>query len=226
MKTRDILCDSGSFISLTSTCMDNIMYFFAENFNVRFIIPPSVEEEAVTYPLRKKMKKHSFSAIRILDLMNDGVIMKTETDASDEAKRIMKLANNLFYVKGKPVRILHMGEAEMLAMANKLGIEYILIDERTTRMLIEAPFSIKMHFEEEFRANVMLNKNNLRELTKITEGLHAMRSSELIILAYEKGFFKRFQGMEMEALKAALYRVKYSGCSIRFSEIEEYSKWK
>lgn len=226
MKQRDILCDAGSFISLTSTCMDQIIYFFAEKHNVRFIIPPSVEWEAVKRPLEKGYKKYMFSAIRIKDLLQDKVVSISRVQAQAEAKEIMDLANNLFFVRGKPLRLVHLGEAEMLAVAKKLGINHILIDERTTRMIIEAPFSIKAHLEKEFHTNVMLNKKNLSELSKRLEGLHALRSSELIILAYENGFFKRFQAMEKDALRAALYRVKYSGCSIRFNEIDEYIKWR
>ncbi|MFH1394116.1 MAG: hypothetical protein ABII71_01750 [Candidatus Micrarchaeota archaeon] len=226
MKQRHILCDAGSFISLTSTCMDNLIYFFAENHNVSFIIPPSVEYEAVTRPLDQGYKKYMFSAIRIKDLINDKVVAISDVKAPEEAKELMRLANNLFFVGGKPMQLMHLGEAEMLAIAKRLGISHILIDERTTRMIIEAPFSIKEHFEKEFHTNVMLNKKNLAELSKRLEGLYALRSSELIILAYENGFFKRFQDMEKEALKAALYKVKYSGCSIRFNEIDDYFKWR
>jgi len=226
MITKDILCDAGSFISLTSTCMEQLIYFFAEKHNVRFVIPPSVEQEAVSRPINRGMKKYLFSALRIKDLINDGVVSISDVKASEEAKQIMQYANNLFFVRGKPIQLVHMGEAEMLSVAKKLGIEYILIDERTTRMLIESPFSIKKHLEKEFHTNVMLNKKNLQALSKELNGMHALRSSELIILAYEKGFFKRFQGFEKEALKAALYKIKYSGCSIRFNEIDEYLRWR
>jgi hypothetical protein len=42
------------------------------------------------------------------------------------------------------------------------------------------------------------------------------------MLAYEKGYFKSFGRLQTEALEAALYKVKYSGCSISFDEIMDY----
>ncbi len=224
-KTRDILCDSGSFISLTSTCLESVFYFFAEKYNVRFIIPKSVKYECMDRPLHDEIKRYMFSAVRIKDLVDDGVVHVTDVNAESEGKRIMTRANNLFFVKGKPMRLMHRGEAEMLAVAKELGVDWILIDERTTRMFLEAPFQIKSHLEDEFDSNVMLNKKNLSLLNEEVQSLSAMRSSELLILAYEKGYFKRFQKMEKKALESALYKVKFSGCSIRFDEIEEYLRW-
>ena len=44
----------------------------------------------------------------------------------------------------------------------------------------------------------------------------------MIILAYERGYFNNFGKMKREILEAALRKSKFSGCSIRFDEIEEY----
>lgn len=224
MKTRDILCDSGSFISLTSGCLDNLLYFFAESHGVRFVIPPSVEYETVTRPLQSNLRKYLFSAIRIKDAIDDGVIVKVDAKVADDARRIMNAANNAFYIRGKPIQLIQFGESEMLALARALGIEYILIDERTARLLIEAPFRLKEHLETEFKVNVMVNKENLRFLASQISGLHAMRSSELVMLAYEKGYFKNFKNLQKEALEAALYKIKYAGCSISYNEIDDYLK--
>jgi hypothetical protein len=225
-KTRDILCDSGAFISLTSTCLERVIYFFAEKHNVRFIIPKSVKYECMDRPLNDELKRYMFSAVRIKDLVDDGVVVVSDVNAASEGKRIMTRANNLFFVKGKPMRLMHSGEAEMLAAAKALGVDWILIDERTTRMFLEAPFQIKDHLEDEFETNVMVNKKNLSLLNEEIGSLNAIRSSELLILAYEKGYFKRYQKMEKKALESALYQAKFSGCSIRFSEIDEYLRWR
>jgi len=219
---RDILCDSGVLISLTAGCLDNILYFFAEHHKMRFVIPPSVEEEVVTRPMYNGLKKHLFSAIRIRDAIDDGVIVVVDAKVEDQAKRMMHDANNLFYIKGKPIRLIQFGESEMIALALELGIDDILIDERTMRMLIEAPFKLKEHLESEFQVSVMMNKGSYRDLSSKTRSLKALRSSELVVLAYEQGFFKNFQKLQREALEAALYKMKYSGCSISFEEISTY----
>jgi hypothetical protein len=89
-------------------------------------------------------------------------------------------------------------------------------------MLIEAPFRLKEHLEGEFHVNVMINKKNLKELTSEISQLHALRTSELVMLSYENGYFKNFEDLDINALEAALYKVKYSGCSISFKEIKQY----
>ena len=221
---RDVLCDSGVLISLTAGCLDSMLYFFSEHHGVRFVIPPSVEYETVTRPLYNGLRKHLFSAIRIKDAIEDGVVEVVDAHVADETRRIMNSANNLFYIRGKPLRLIQYGESEMLALAAALDVENILVDERTTRMLIEAPFRLKEHMELEFHINVMVNKKSIRELSSRISGLKVMRSSELVMLGYENGYFKNFSRLQKEALEAALYKMRYSGCSISFDEIADYLK--
>ncbi len=222
MRQRDVLVDAGVLISLTSGCMDQLLYFFAEKHNLRFIIPPSVEYEVIERPLRQDIRKYLFSALRIKDAINDGVVVVVDANVREKARRLMQTANDMFYVRGKPLRLIQMGEAEMLVLAKELGVEYILIDERTTRMLIEAPIRLKDHLQDEFNVNVMVNKNNLKQLSAEISPLRALRTSELVMLAYEQGYFRHFESLEKSALEAALYKVKYSGCSVSFKEIKQY----
>ncbi len=222
MKTRDVLCDSGALISLTAACLDHLLYYFHENYHVRFIIPPSVEYESVRRPLESNLRKYLFSAIRIKNAIDDGVVVKVDANVGDQTDKFMNAANNMFFARGKPLRLIQQGETEMVALAKVLGIEYILIDERTTRMLIEAPLKLKEHLEDEFNVNIMVNKDNLKFLTSEIAPLRALRSSEMVMLAYEKGYFKNFQKLQREALEAALYKIKYSGCAISYDEINSY----
>ncbi|MFH1684723.1 MAG: hypothetical protein ABH983_00295 [Candidatus Micrarchaeota archaeon] len=222
MHKRDVIVDAGVLISLTSSCLDNLLYFFAEKHNLRFIIPPSVENEAVTVPLKKNIRKYLFSAIRIKNAIDAGVVVVVDAKLTDDTKNLMDLANNIFFARGRPLRLIHMGESEMLILAKQLGVEYILMDERTTRILIEAPILLKEHFEKEFHVNIMVNQKNLQKLTNEIGPLRTLRTSELVMLAYEKGYFKSFEALEKNVLEAALYKIKYSGCSIGFKEIKEY----
>ncbi len=220
--TRDIICDSGVLISLTSACLDNLLYFFSENYKVRFIVPPSVEFETVDRPMQSDLRKHLFSAIRIKNAIADGVVTVVDAKIEDNARKIMNAANSMFYMKGRPIRLIHYAESEMLALGRELGVDNILIDERTSRMLMEAPFKLKEHLENEFQVNIMVNKNSFRELASQVSSLKAIRSSELVMLAYEQGYFKSFDKLQFQALEAALYKMKFSGCSIGFEEINDY----
>ena len=219
---KDVLVDAGVLISLTSSCLDDLLHFFAEKHNIRFIIPPSVEHEVVGRPLKTKIKRYLFSAMRIQGAIDAGVVAVVKSDVTEKTRRIMDAANHLFYVRGKPLHLIDLGESEMLALAKELGIEYILIDERTTRMLIEAPLKLKQHLESEFRVNVMVNKKNLHYLTGEISAFRALRTSELVMLSYETGYFRDFEALQPAVIEAALYSVKYAGCSVGFREIKEY----
>jgi hypothetical protein len=224
MEDRAILCDSSSLISLSDSCLDSVFPFLAKRFGVKFVIPPSVEYETVIRPLTSNLREYAFSAIKIRKMVETGVINKVDADVKEKARSILSIANNLLYVKGRPFNLVHYGEAEMLALGNELGVRNILIDERTTRMLIEAPFQIKEHMEMEFKVSIMLNENNLHEFASLTRNMESIRSSELIIVAWENGLFDDFGAGKKAALEAALYKIKFSGCSIRFDEVEDYMK--
>jgi hypothetical protein len=215
-----ILCDSSSLISLTDTCLESVLRFFHRS-NVFFIIPPSVEYEIITKPLQMKMKAYQFSAMRLKKLMEDEVLMKVEAETDAPAKEILQLTNSIFFARGKPLHMVDMGEAEMIALAKNLRITTLLMDERTTRMLVEAPFEIKDHLEEELKVNIMVNSNNLQRFSDIVSGMRVIRSSELVAVAYEKGYFDNFGNEKKKMLESALYKTKFSGCSIRFDEVDD-----
>ena len=99
MKTRDVLCDSGVLISLTSGCLDNLLYFFAEKNGVQFIIPPSVEYESVIRPMKNSLRKYLFSAIKLKNAIDDGVLKVVDARVKDRARRIMNNANNLYVIR-------------------------------------------------------------------------------------------------------------------------------
>lgn len=226
MKERYIVCDSGSLITFTSSCASDLLYFFKSKFNITFVIPPSVEEEVVLYPLRKGIKKYMQSALKIRQAIDDKVVRVMQVDDLAHIRdHLLNIGNNLFYARGKPLHLVDIGEMEMIALAKEIGSDSIVLDERTTRMLIEAPFRLKEHMEEELKINIMVNKANLQEFSKHCEGLSAFRSSELLILGYENGFFKKYGDLEKEMLEAVLYSFRFNGCSISFDEIVSYVRW-
>jgi hypothetical protein len=224
MKGKYVLCDSSSLISLTDSCLDSLLYYFRDTFGVKFLIPKSVEHEAVSRPLSLRTKIYCFSALRIKDMINDNVLEVIPESAEAETKELMDLGNSIFYARGRPIRLIHLGETEMLAIGKKLQITSLLMDERTTRVLVENPVSLAKHFQEEFHTNVMVNKKNLSAFTERVGPMDVLRTTELLYLASEKGFFKTFGNLEAQAAEAALYKLKYSGCAVSFHELEEYAR--
>lgn len=218
-----IVCDSSSLLSLSDSCLLWLLSDIVESFKGHFIITKAVEYESVEHPL--EMKSHTLGAVRVKKMLLDNVIKVVETPNSRAlTSELSSLGNSVFYIGGKPLKLIHEGETESLAVAIDLNLHNILIDERTTRMLIEAPFEMKAHMEDEFQKKIEVNQKNLDRFFEMTGKLNLFRSAEIAIIGYEKGLFKDYKDMEKRAIEAALYGLKFAGCSISFNEIEEYCR--
>jgi len=217
---QSMVCDASSLISLTDSCFVGSLYFLKKKYKGRFLIPPSVEYECVTNPMR--LRAHALHALRLKLAIKDGIIDVVEPKSQKRAYEIRWLSNSIFYVDGAPLRLLHEGEAEVLALSLDAGVENLLMDERTTRMLCEDPESLRVHLEAEFKKPVSTDEGNLSAFSRAVRGMRFFRSSELLLLAAEKGFFKDYRELEQETVEAALYRLKYAGCAVGFGEIDGY----
>ena len=224
MEDQYILCDASSLISLTDADLDSLIPYLKKHFHVQFLIPPSVEEEMVTRPIKKNLREYLYSALKIKKSIRDMELTKVSHDVTSETQKLLNAANSTFFAKGRPLRLVHYGEAEIIATAKKLGTPSLLIDERTTRLFIESPLTLKTHLEQEFNVNIMVQKSNLDFVSSFVDQMKVIRSSELIILGYENHFFDSYEDMKRDVLTAALYKIKYSGCSIGFDEIDSFTR--
>ncbi|MFH0817304.1 MAG: hypothetical protein V1909_01590 [Candidatus Micrarchaeota archaeon] len=217
---KAVVCDSSSLIALAESCLFGVIELLGESLPGGFFVSERVKRECIDTPMR--MRSHELTAVRLKDAMNRGVIKLSAAGSEGELNSILWAANNIFYVKGKPLSIIHSGEADMIAAAKIMGTNNILIDERTTRMLVEAPEKLRDHLEREFMRSVHVNEEYLLRFEKMTKELVIIRSSELVMVAYERGYFRRYGSLEKKAVEASLYGLKFNGCGISFSEIDEF----
>jgi predicted nucleic acid-binding protein len=188
--------------------------------NVRVAVAPAVYEEVVSRP--SESKRYALEALRIKRLFTDGVISKVSADGR-VTDRILSLANSVFEVKGRPLSIIHSGEAEALSLIKTLSADALLIDERTTRLLIEDPSSLSGFLSERSNAKVRMNERRFRELSVYIPKVPVLRSTEIAALAYEAGVLpKMLNASGKKVLDASLSALKYSGCAITWEEIDEY----
>lgn len=216
---NSLVCDASSLISLAEGCMLDVLLLLKQHMYGDFIYPQTVRYESIEHPLQ--MKEYSLRALRLLDFEKNNIIKIVDYDVSKQMKDIMDLSNSIFRVRGKPIKLVDPGEAAQVALAVELGIKNILIDERTTRTLIEAPFKLKKHLEREFKRDIDVEKRLLDKLLEMVQSIKIIRSSELVVLAYKRGYFDQYDEYKNNALQSALYTLKFSGCSISFEEIEE-----
>jgi hypothetical protein len=217
---RIVLCDSSALISLTNACLIDTLYFFSKNHGIEFVIPQSVEKETIDRPLAISMKAYELSAMRMKKALDDRILNAPAHDTLEKAKEILDMANNMFFTRGQPIHMVDLGEAEMIALAGEIDADIVLMDERTTRMLMEAPFALKEHMEKEMGVMVMVNKRSLDGFKEKCEGIKVIRSSELVAVAHGEGYFSTYSNPE-KMLEASLYALKYGGCSIGFDEVED-----
>lgn len=210
-----IPCDSSSLISLADNCLLRIM----ENSEHKFVIPKRVRMEIFDAPF--STKRFKLRAIQMDSFLKRGAIEIIDNPfIYDYAGKIADLANSLLTYHGDNVRIIHRGEAEVIACMKFLKENTILIDERTTRHLIEDPDQLKKYMKSRTGLQVEINEKVKRELLKEFKGVNVIRSAEVFAYAYEKRLFPQYDAKD--ALEGGLYALKFSGCSMTDEEIKDY----
>ena len=165
----------------------------------------------------------------------------------EEVKQILKVSGGVLRTvqTGEKIKIIHEGEAACLAFSKLCGADntlansdkkagarctlaesnklagarcVIVIDERTTRMLTEAPQNLKEMMERKLHTPLKAELSLLKEL----KDFKFIRSAELLFVAYKKGLIPIKKSKDL--LDALLYGVKFKGAAISSVEIEEMKK--
>ena len=120
------------------------------------------------------------------------------------------------------MHIVDRGEVEALALVLRVQAAAYVVDERTMRLLIENPYTLRRILERKLHIKVDINKKLLKEFSEIVKGVKVIRSTELLIIAYEKGLLNKFVTVgstEIDLLDGLLWGLKLRGCSISSDEI-------
>jgi len=213
-----IVCDSSVLISITDAGLFGALVVVSRNLQGSLIISEAVQRESIDRPINNP--QYAFSAVRLKRALMDG-IFQVATPNPSTTQKILGLTNSMFSINGRPMNLVHQGEAELLALAVDNNLSTLLIDERTTRMFVEDPIGMKNHMEREFNAKISVNQKAFQDFQMITRNIHALRSAEVVGLAYEMNYFSKFRELKEKAFESALYSIKFNGCAISFDEIKE-----
>ncbi len=214
---RTLVADSSAIISLAINCMSSVL----EELGVKILVTDEIYNEIILRPMGSK--RYALESMRIKKLFSCGVIsvMNPEPLITQE---ILNTANSIYCIKRHPLRLIHEGEAAALALLAGLEASCLLIDERTTRMLIEDADGLRKVLSNQLGRRVDMDRQRLEAFRSIVPGVSIIRSSEIAAVAYEKGILGRNLGNSgKEALMAMLYALKFSGCAISWNELEEYA---
>ncbi|MCX8166929.1 MAG: hypothetical protein N3E37_03695 [Candidatus Micrarchaeota archaeon] len=224
LKRKTVICDSSVLVCLSNSALMSVIDFLVEKAKIRFVIPYEVYQECILHP--DQIKAHAWSSIKIKQMTVKGSV--EVVNLTDEEKKlsdyIYNLGNNSFFSGSIPITLFHKGELEVLALALSRDYKYIAIDERTTRVFFEDYRLLLKHLEHEFSTRINVSSRNINELLSLFGSKVFLRSSELLYIAYKKGYFNSFRDDRDKALEYSLYAVKYRGCSISFKEISELIK--
>lgn len=224
---KSIVFDAGPIISLTTNNLLWILELLKQRYGGAFIITDKVRFELIERPLTTK--KFKFEALQVMQLKNAGVIdIVGSAELSSRTETLLNLANTIFKAKGNFIKLLHAGEVESLAAAIGLGSELLVVDERTTRLLIEDPVRLQRILSRKLNTDISVNKISLKAFQEKTRDVKIIRSAELITVAFKMGLLDKFLISEAsmgkakeQLLDSILWGVKLHGCSVSEKEIKQ-----
>ena len=223
--SKAIIFDSGALISFSMNGITDIIKRLKEIFKGKFLITSNVKKEIIDTPM--KIRRFRLEALKLKQLLDEGVLELPsslgikDSEITKKINEILNVANATFNGGGKDIHIMHTGEASSLALGKILNERkiknVIVIDERTTRILVEKPENLKKFLEKKLHVKIRLIRENL----KLFKDFRIIRSAELVYVAYKKGLIKLKDG---NVLSNLLYAVKFKGAAISGDEIEEIKK--
>ncbi len=221
-----IVFDSGPIISFALNGILWLLPELKEVYNGRFVFPPSVKKEVIDRPLQSR--KFGFEALRVNHLLARNVLEVQESAAAhSQAEELLRLANSSFEAHGTFMNLVQFAEIEALALARELHAEAVVIDERTTRMLVEAPENLKSLLEKRLHTQITVHQDTLARFRSQLSSIKIIRSAELVTVAYAYGLLDEYvdgastktaqsvaSSKKGAMLESLLWAMKLNGCAI------------
>lgn len=224
---KSIVFDTGPIISLAVNDLLWILEPLSKRFDGKFYISEAVKRELVDKPM--KIKRFKFEALRVMRYIDDGILNVLDVaELRKKVEYLLNLANSCFKVHNEWIRIVHYAEMESLAAAIMLKSAALVIDERTTRVLIEENDRLRNMMESKLHTKISVNYKNIKEFQEKIGQIKLIRSVELVAVSYELGLLDRYlpsiKNAGKELLDSVLWGLKLNGCAISSSEIEKLVK--
>ncbi len=215
---KGIFFDSSTLISLATTCTLKPFEKLANEYDGDFYITPTVYKE--TIEKAAVTPRFMYEGYRLKQLLKKGTLkIYKENKYNTQIKKLSNLSNNTFLSKKHSIHIVHPGEISIVVLARETNSNIVGIDERTTRLLIEDTYAIKELMQHRLHQKISANKDNISQIQDYLDGMRVIRSTELAVAAFQKGYLGNKSG---ELLKGILWAMKLDGCAISSKEIKSY----
>ncbi len=223
---KAIVFDSGPIITFALNSLLPMFTFLQNHYEGIFYIPTDVRKEIIDQPSRSR--KFAFESYLVRGLLKDNIIEVFDTKVyHQETDMITSLANSIYSINNKDLEILNPGELDALVLAKNINAEAVVVDERTTRLILENPYRLRKTLSKKFRGVVKIHKERLKEFEKHFSTLRIIRSVELALIGLDRGYFNsmiRFENKE-NFVKSLLWALKVNGAAISEREIEVLTKY-
>ncbi|MFH0936447.1 MAG: hypothetical protein V1815_02085 [Candidatus Woesearchaeota archaeon] len=222
---KSLVFDTSSIISLAT---NNLLWIISElkkRYNGQFYLCNSVKRELVDNPLQSK--KYKFEALTIMELIKKRDLELYNGDLNAKKNKLLDIANNIFKAKGQNMSIVHDADMESLALAIAIKADAYVVDERTTRLLIEDPKKLSDLFNKKLHTDVNFDNKLLKDFQNEIGNINVLRSADLMTIVYEKGLLDKYvfsENLRKSVLEGVLWGVKLRGCSISIEEIDDIIK--
>lgn len=221
---KSIIFDTGPVITLA---MNNLLWLLEplkRISNADFLMTDLVKQELVDNPLNRT-KRFKFEALQVLHYIENGTFTVIPGGMNQKTGELMSLANSCFSAFGHDMRIVHDAEMSSISLFIEKKSDAFVVDEKTTRLLIENPGKLHNILKHNLHSSVGINKANVRRFQALAKDVRMIRSAELAIIAYEKGLLDRYlpnmPDGRKELLESVLWGVKLGGSAITRSEIDQ-----
>jgi len=233
-KMEGIVFDAGPVISLSLNSLLFVVTELKKHYDGIFVITPAVKSELIDVPI--KIKRFKLESLQVLKLILDGTFhMVSDPKISAMRDKLSSLANNIYSYNKNPIKILHSGELEAISAAVILKMDTLVIDERTTRVLMESPRNLRELLHKKLHKRIDVDSERLNEFLSYVKGIRIVRSAEFVAAAFRIGIIRKevtsegedkiVPHLDSEILDSVLWGVKLKGCSITESEIDSLEQF-
>lgn len=215
-----LIFDSGPLINFSLNGMLSLIDALKETFEGKFIMTEQVRREVYERP--RQISKFEWGALKIAHLLTKKVLEMPEAigmnvqELNRRTNELMQCANTAFKANGRAITIVSDAEISCIALAQQVkerGHDPLLvIDERTARLLCEAPEQVEHLMASKLHTRVATDNKCLQKF----KGLSCIRSPELAYVAYKKNLLEI---KDPHALEALIYATKFKGAAISWEEI-------
>lgn len=229
--SKDIIFDSSTLISIATNNLLWTLPMLKQHLQGNFYIPEAVKKEIINTPLHSRRFK--LEAVQIISLISSEIIqVYPGKEYITEAYELEKEANTIYHCHGKPLQLLQLGELQALVLAKQINAT-LAVDERTTRLLLENPEALRKHMESKLHTPVLTHLDTLHHFSLKYSNIPIIRSTEIMLRAYELGILDKYLNTEHlpvkvnlpeELIDGLLWGLRLRGCSISTREIEQLKK--